>query len=323
MACGCSTGWSLSITRAEGNSRRRHAVRQGLRLAAALLATSTQSPKQQARRLKRLRRNGLAVQVLTRRPLRQAGFTGLLEAARGTTHPPRLVVLRWPGRIATAPLVFVGHGFGLLPAGRPPKIQHLAGDATACAGVMLALALRDSAAPVAAVLALAEAGPLAARPDAEGGLAWQGRLMLADALRYAMQAFRPAAAIGLGWPAIRIPAGPPALASNDAALQAGIYAAAASLGLPLAPQSNAWKVPDPGESGLSAFLSQALSGPVFAPGHAVLDNPARTPLPSPIAWALLDSGGPGGAEAAAWNQGSGLRLLDALVATCFEDADSA
>ena len=170
-----------------------------------------------ADRLGALERHGIAVQVLGPKKLAKLGFGALLAVGRGSAHPPRLVVLRWKGRIAAPPVVFVGKGLcfdtggiSIKPAqGMEEMTADMAG-AAACAGAMLTLALRDSPAPAVAVLALAEnaIGAESYRPgdvlptlsgrtvevldtDAEG------RLVLADALHYAATRFAPQAIVDL------------------------------------------------------------------------------------------------------------------------------
>jgi leucyl aminopeptidase len=234
------------------------------------------TPKQLARQLKRLRRHGLAVQVLKRRQLRLAGFGGVLETARGAVHPPRLIVLRWAGRIAAAPVVFVGHGLCAAPGGRAEL-----GAAASCAGTLLALALRDSPAPAAAVLTLAEPGPKRPAPAAI-------RLMLTDAQRYAAEAFRPGAVVNLA------PPGPL------------LSVAACSLAGP----------PGTAPRRSSATGIEALATAEPWPAETLPGQPAVLTLP----WDSLDRAAAPGAEPGGLQPAAiAVRLLDALVATRFED----
>ncbi|MBK1661319.1 hypothetical protein CKO45_24215, partial [Paracraurococcus ruber] len=142
--------------------------------------------------------------------LQRAGLGALLAVGGGSANPPRLAVLRWRGSHAAPPVAFVGKGICFDTGGisiKPAQgMEAMRGDmagAAACAGAMLALALRRSPAPAIAVLALAEnaVGEAAYRPgdvlrtgagrtvevvdtDAEG------RLVLADALHVARR-FKP------------------------------------------------------------------------------------------------------------------------------------
>jgi len=323
-----------------------HAVLKGVALARKLVAMPANrlTPERFARRLKRLERHGIAVQVLGRRRLRHAGFGALLAVGEGSAHPPRLVVLRWAGRIPAAPLVLVGKGItfdtgglSLKPAeGMAEMTADMAG-AAACAGAMLALALRDSPAPAAAVLALAENGIGAAsyRPgDVLTTLSGQtvevvdtdaeGRLVLADALNYAARVFRPDAVVDLatltGAVVTALGRHRAGLFGNDPPLAAAVAAAGEAVGerlwpLPISPEHEEAlrsEIADlrqcspergqPDASHAAAFLRRFL-------GH------------DPPAWAHLDIAGvarhPPGPPGRAG--GFGVRLLDALARARFED----
>ncbi|TDH58991.1 hypothetical protein E2C06_29760 [Dankookia rubra] len=169
-----------------------------------------------AARLEALAEYGIAVDILGRKRLAREGLGALLAVGGGSPNPPRLAVLRWRGSHAAAPVAFVGKGIcfdtgglSIKPAAGMAAMRGDMAGAAACAGAMLALALRHSPAPAVAVLALAEnsVGAAAYRPgdvlrtgsgrtvevvdtDAEG------RLVLADALHYARR-FRPRAMLDL------------------------------------------------------------------------------------------------------------------------------
>ncbi|WP_419895887.1 hypothetical protein [Roseomonas sp. USHLN139] len=310
------------------------AVRRGVALARSLEAMAAATPRDIARRLRGLEQQGIAVQRLKRRRLAAAGFGGLLAASGATA--PRLVVMRWAGRIAAPPLVFAGLGLaGAGPGG-------LAG-AAACAGALLALALRDSPAPAAAVLALCapgEGAPAAAsgRPvTLLGGQALPaaaafcpGQLALAEAMTYAALAFRPGGLVGLG----RLTAGAgaalgsarpegaagpgAALFGADPPLEAALAAAGAATGEPV------WPLPPlagetpaaagPGEAGRAAgFLGRVMGGQPWT----LLDLTAEDAAPegSEPEGGTLDSGAPDGHTTG----GFGVRLLDRLARQRFED----
>ncbi|ONG47316.1 hypothetical protein BKE38_23975 [Pseudoroseomonas deserti] len=292
------------------------ALRRGVALARSLAAMDAAVPRDIARRLRGLQRQGIAVQRLKRRRLRAAGFGGLLAASGAAA--PRLVVMRWAGRIAAPPLVFAG--LGVTGAGS----AGMAG-AAACAGALLSLALRDSPAPAAAVLALcAPGGDLPDQPVAllgGGTLApaaarLPGQLALAEAMTYAALAFRPGALVGLGrltegaGAALGGPSGGAgaALFGSDPPLEAALAAAGAATGEPLWPlpplAGDTPAAPGPGEAGRAAgFLGSVLGG-----------QP----------WTLLDLASEGGAldSGAAGRHitgGFGVRLLDRLARQRFED----
>ena len=173
------------------------------------------SPQGFAARLARLEREGVQVEILDAARLRTEGLGGLLAVGGASRHPPCLAILRWRGTIDTAPIVLVGKGITFDTGGVDIKPRDHLWDmkadmagAAACAGAMLAMALRRAPTPAIAVLALAEnaIGSAAYRPsdvltlcdgrtvevvdtDAEG------RLVLADALAWAAKHLRPAALI--------------------------------------------------------------------------------------------------------------------------------
>ena len=170
-----------------------------------------------ASRLMALRAHGIEVEVLDAERLAALGFGGLLAVGGASANPPCLVVLRWPGTIAADPVLFVGKGVtfdtggvSIKPAAGMWEMRADMAGAAACAGAMLALALRRSPAPAAAVLPLTEnaIGAASYRPgdvltmyngatveivdtDAEG------RLILADALAWGIETLRPQAVIDL------------------------------------------------------------------------------------------------------------------------------
>ncbi|WP_159999612.1 hypothetical protein [Roseomonas sp. 18066] len=296
------------------------AVRRGVALARSLDGMDAAAPRAVARRLRGLQAQGIAVQRLKRRRLQAAGFGGLLAASGAAA--PRLVVMRWAGRIAAPPLVFAG--VGLAGAGA----AGMAG-AAACAGALLALALRDSAAPAAAVLALCAPGD--SRPGAPvallGGLslppeavAFPAQLAMAEAMAYADRAFRPGALVGLA----RLTEGAGAALGEGAALfgadpplEAALAAAGVATGealWPLPPIGSSLPAgPGPGEAGRAAgFLGQVMGEAPWALldlafGSGALDSGAL----DSAAHARHMSGHAAG--------GFGVRLLDRLARQRFED----
>jgi len=308
-----------------------------------------------AHRLERLSEFGIAVDVLGRKRLERAGFGGLLAVGRAAATPPRLAVLRWRGTFDAPPVAFVGKGIvfdtggvSIKPAGGMAAMRADMAGAAACAGAMLALALRRSPAPAVAVLALAEnaVGAESYRPgdvlrtlsgrtvevvdtDAEG------RLVLADALHHAIAQFRPRAVVDLATLTGAVVA---ALGHHragvfgDAALAASLAAAGEATGetlwpLPIGERHRAdlaseiadlrQCVPSSrGEGGWAArFLPDASHAAAF-----LREFTGGTP------WAHLDIAGVDTAEephalGPAGPTGFGVRLLDAWVAAGFEEAE--
>ena len=160
----------------------------------------------------------LAVEILDENDLRARGFGGLLAVGGGSVHPPRLVVLRYEGGApGEAPLAFVGKAITFDSGGLSIKpalgMEEMVWDK--CGGIAVLGAMQGVAAlrpprNIVGIIASAEnlTGPAAYRPgdivtvydgrqieinntDAEG------RVVLADALGYAVRDCRAAAIVDL------------------------------------------------------------------------------------------------------------------------------
>lgn len=327
--------------RAEAGARGCLLARELTALPANLLTT-----RDFAARLEALAEHGIAVDILGRKRLERAGLGALLAVGAGSEHAPKLAVLRWRGSVAARPVGFIGKGIcfdtggiSLKAAGGMAAMKGDMAGAAACAGAMLALALRRSPAPAIAVLALAENATSAAayRPgdvlrtgagrtvevidtDAEG------RLVLADALHYA-QRFRPLALLDLATLTGAIVTGlghhRAGVFGTDAALLAQATAAGDAVGELL------WPMPIGARHRADLFsdiadLKQCASGrgqPDACHAAAFLrEFTGTTP------WAHLDIAGVAmredqGPLGSPGPTGFGARLLDALVAMYFEDPD--
>jgi leucyl aminopeptidase len=290
---------------------------------------------------------GVAVEVISAEALSTEGLHLLAAVGRGSVNPPALAVLHWPGRLPLPPVVFVGKGMtfdtggiSIKPADRMWEMRGDMTGAAVCAGAMLALARRNSPAPVAAVLPLAEnmIGSDAYRPGdivrSHHGLTVEivdtdaeGRLILADALSFAAARFHPRAMVDLatltdsvGVALGREMAG---LYANDPVLAAHLAAAGVVAGEPV------WRMPyteGQREQLVSeiADIKQCLTGqllPDASLGAAFLSRfVGETP------WAHIDIGGTDLREEAderhaAGPTGFGVRLLDRLIALRYEDPD--
>lgn len=165
----------------------------------------------QARRLTRL---GVKVEVLDAERLKQLGMGALLGVAQGSAHGPRLAVMRWNGAPRARdkrPIAFVGKGVTFDTGGisiKPSKgLEEMKWDmagAAAVIGLMKAMSLRKARVNAVGVVALVENMPsgTAQRPgDVVTSMSGQtievvntdaeGRLVLADALWYCQQRFKP------------------------------------------------------------------------------------------------------------------------------------
>lgn len=300
-----------------------------------------------ATRLQGLAEYGIEVEIWGRKRLARAGFGALLAVGQGSASPPRLAVLRWRGRWRTAPLAFVGKGLvfdtgGISikgAAGMEAMRADMAG-AAACAGAMMALALRGSPAPTIAVLAIAEnaTGAESYRPGdvlttASGRTVEvvdtdaEGRLVLADALHHAVTAFRPRAVIDLATLTGAIVSAlghhRAGLFGGDAALAAALAAAGEEVGEGLWPMPIGDRHREDLHSDIADIRQCVPAGAGrFAPdaSHAAAflrEFVGETP------WAHLDIAGVDTQDKAhalgpAGATGFGVRLLDRLVAAQFE-----
>ena len=169
-------------------------------------------PDEYAKRLKSLKKIGLKVNIFDEKKLKKLGMNTLLGVGQGSTRGSYLVTIEWKGlRNKSKPLAFVGKGVCFDTGGislKPAKFMEdmtydMAGSAVVV-GLMKSLALRKAKINAVGVVGLVEnmPGGNAQRPgdivksysgktveilntDAEG------RLVLADALTYTEEKFKP------------------------------------------------------------------------------------------------------------------------------------
>ena len=173
-----------------------------------------------AERCRELEALGVEVTVLDEAKMSELKMGALLGVAQGSANPPRLVSLLWRGAPEAEdqrPLALVGKGVTFDSGGISIKgaagMEDMKWDmagAGAVAGVMRLLAGRKARANVVGVLGLVENMPsgTAQRPgdvvvSASGktieiiNTDAEGRLVLADALWYAQETFKPSRVIDL------------------------------------------------------------------------------------------------------------------------------
>ena len=169
-------------------------------------------PDEYAKRITKLRKFGLKVKVYDQKKLKKMGMNALLGVGQGSVRGSYLVTIEWNGaKNNTKPLGFVGKGVCFDTGGyslKPAKFMEdmtydMAGSATVV-GLMKTLALRKSKINAVGVVGLVEnmVSGNAQRPgdivksysgktieilntDAEG------RLVLADALTFTEEKFKP------------------------------------------------------------------------------------------------------------------------------------
>lgn len=175
-------------------------------------------PESLAAKAKELAKLGVVVEVLGEAQMKKLGMGSLLGVGQGSVRESQLVVMRWNGgKAKEAPLAFVGKGvtfdtggISIKPAGGMEDMKWDMGGAGTVIGLMRALAARKAKINVVGVAGLVENMPdgNAQRPgDVVTSMSGQtievintdaeGRLVLADALWYTQDRFKPKFMINL------------------------------------------------------------------------------------------------------------------------------
>ncbi len=222
-------------------------------------------PDEFAQRVKGLEKLGLEVEVLGEAEMAALGMGSLLGVGQGSRRESRLVVVQWKGAKdpAAQPVAFVGKGvcfdtggISIKPADGMEDMKWDMAGAGAVAGLMYALAARKAKVNVVGILGLVENMPdgNAQRPgDIVTSMSGQtievintdaeGRLVLADALWYCQDRFKPKFMVDLATltGAIIISLGNDyaGLFSNNDDLANGLLKASAAEG------ENLWRMPLP------------------------------------------------------------------------------
>jgi leucyl aminopeptidase len=175
-------------------------------------------PKAYADRIEALTKLGLEVDVIGEAELEKMGANALLGVGLGSERESQLVVMRWNGgKDGVAPACLVGKGvtfdtggISLKPGNNMWDMKGDMGGSAAVVGTMCALATRKAKANVVGIVGLVEN-----MPDGKAQLPGdivvsmsgqtievqntdaEGRLVLADALHYAVTEYKPAAMIDL------------------------------------------------------------------------------------------------------------------------------
>ncbi|MDG2414341.1 MAG: leucyl aminopeptidase, partial [Hyphomicrobiales bacterium] len=190
-------------------------VAQGVFLARDLVnePSNILNPEDYAKRIKGLSKYGLKVEVLNEVKMKKLGMDSLLGVGRGSQYDSQLVIIKWDGLKTkkTKPLCFVGKGvcfdsggISLKPGNKMEEMIGDMGGSAAVVGLMKSLALRKAKANVVGIVGLVENMPdgTAQKPgDIVNTMSGQtieiqntdaeGRLVLADALWYAQDRFKP------------------------------------------------------------------------------------------------------------------------------------
>jgi leucyl aminopeptidase len=177
-------------------------------------------PESYAERCKHLEDFDIEVKILGEKEMEQLGMGALLGVGQGSIRESKLVIMRWfgdpKGRDAE-PVAFVGKGvtfdtggISLKPSSGMEDMKYDMGGSAAVVGVLKALAGRKAKVNVVGVIGLVEnmPGHNAQRPsDVVSTMSGQtvevlntdaeGRLVLADALWYTQDHFRPKIMVNL------------------------------------------------------------------------------------------------------------------------------
>ena len=174
-------------------------------------------PETLAKRAKELTKLGVRVEVLGATQMKRLGMGALLGVGQGSARESKLVVMQWNGATrkgkirAEAPIAFVGKGvtfdtggISLKPSAGMEEMKYDMGGSGVVIGLMKALAGRKARVNVVGVVGLVEnmPGGNAQRPgDIVTSMSGQtievlntdaeGRLVLADALHYTNDRFKP------------------------------------------------------------------------------------------------------------------------------------
>ncbi len=323
------------------------AVADGIRFTRDLVSEppNVLFPDEFARRVQAQSELGLEIEVLDEPAMEALGMGSLLAVGHGSRRESRLVVIRWNGAAdaAAQPVAFVGKGvtfdtggISIKPADGMEDMKWDMGGAGAVAGLMVALAGRKAKVNAVGILGLVENMPdgAAMRPgDVLTSMSGQtievlntdaeGRLVLADALWYCQDRFKPRFMVDLATltGAIIVSLGNDfaGLFTGDDALSEGLQAAGKAEGELL------WRMPLP--SAYDKMIDSPIADMKNIGGRAGGSITAALFLKRFInetPWAHLDIAG------TAWRKGGGaptnpegatgfgVRLLDRLVRDGFE-----
>jgi len=300
-------------------------------------------PESLAEQAKKLAEIGVDVEVLGEKQMKKLGMGALLGVGQGSERESQLVVMRWNGGPDDqAPLAFIGKGvtfdtggISIKPAANMEDMKWDMGGSAVVIGLMKALALRNAKVNVVGVVGLVENMPsgTAQRPgDVVTTMSGQtvevintdaeGRLVLADALWYTQDRFKPQFMIDLATltGAIIIALGDQyaGLFSNDDKLSERLVAAGKAVG------EGVWRLPidDAYDKQIKSEIADMMNVG-GREGGSITAAMFLKRFVNGVKWAHLDIAGvtwskkdgpvsPKGATA------FGVRLLDRLVADNYE-----
>ncbi len=292
---------------------------------------------------------GVDVEVLNEKQMRKLGMGALLGVGQGSARESRLVVMQWKGtKSDVRPIAIIGKGvtfdtggISIKPAAGMEDMKWDMGGAGTVIGLMKALAGRKAKVNVIGVVALVENMPsgTAQRPgDVVTSLSGQtievintdaeGRLVLADALWYTQDRFKPKMMVNLatltGAIIIALGSEYAGLFSNDDALADSLSKAGEAVGEKL------WRLPlnESYDKLLKSDIADMRNiATVSREAGSIIGGQFLQRFVNGVPWAHLDIAG------TAWSKSDtpitpkgatafGVRLLDRLVSDCYEEKGS-
>ncbi|HEV7384653.1 MAG TPA: leucyl aminopeptidase [Phenylobacterium sp.] len=302
-------------------------------------------PAEFARRVKALEELGLEVEILGEPEMMKLGMGSLLGVGQGSIRESQLAVMRWNGAAdkTAQPIAFVGKGvcfdtggISIKPADNMEDMKWDMGGAAAVAGLMHVLAGRKAKVNAVGILGLVENMPdgNAQRPgDVVTSMSGQtievintdaeGRLVLADAIWYCQDRFKPKFMVDLATltGAIIVALGHDLAGcfANNEELAGNLIAASNTEGEPL------WRMPLPAQydKNIDSMIAD-MKNTGGRPGGSITAALFIQRFTNGVPWAHLDI------ASTAWKKpssvptipegatGYGVRLLNRMVAEKYE-----
>jgi leucyl aminopeptidase len=283
--------------------------------------------------------------VLDEKKLKKLGMGALLGVGQGSAKPPRLIVMQWNGgKAKKAPVAIVGKGItfdtggiSLKPGAGMEDMKWDMGGSGVVIGLMKALAGRKAKVNAVGIVAAAENMPdgNAIRPgDILTSMSGQtievnntdaeGRLVLADALWYAQDRFKPSVMIDLATltGAILVALGheQAGLFANDDTLAEQLIAAGREA------DEHLWRMPlgDKYDRQIDSDIADVKNITGNREAGATIGAVFLQRFVNGTKWAHLDIAGMAWSKRDAFTvpkgaTGYGVRLLDRYIATRHED----
>lgn len=325
----------------------RRAVAEGVHLARDLVnePANVLGPVEFADRVKELESVGLEVEILDVEALTELKMNTLLSVAQGSARPARVAVMQWHGAKSkrAKPLAFVGKGvvfdtggISIKPSSGMEDMKGDMGGAACVTGLMMALARRKAPVNAVGVIGIVENMPsgTATRPGdivvSMSGITVEnlntdaeGRLVLADALWYVQERFKPRLIIDLATltGAIMVALGKDfaGLFANDDKLADQLLAASKATG------EKVWRMPlDKSYDRLMESKNADIKNIGGRWGGACTAAAfLKRFIQKDVPWAHLDIAGtamdaPKNDINTSWGSGWGVQLLDRFIADNFE-----